>query len=168
MTIFYSLSPEYTVQGLLDIGKTVIKVKRGIVTLGKITSYNPNNADLTSVLTDPTHVLTDPTHVLTDSTHVLTDPTVTDIDVEKVSTADDSSFVDGFAVRSNECAVHPTTEIIPTTPSAVFRMEEDSSDSTAMGTQEHSTSAFSSVSVSISIFEMKRGETSEISIEERS
>ena len=37
------LSPEYKVQGPLDIGKTVLKVKRGVVIFGKIMSYRSSD-----------------------------------------------------------------------------------------------------------------------------
>ena len=147
------MSPEYTVQGLLDIGKTVIKIKRGIVTLGKITSYSPVCTDSAPVLTDSTPVLTDSAPVLTDSTPVLTDSTpvltestpvltdliASDIDVDEASTINDKSHFDGFAVLSSECALHSIIENIPTT-SSVLRIEENSSSSTAMETQESSSS----------------------------
>ena len=46
-----------TVQGLLDIGKTVIKVKRGVLILGKIITYSPVLTDLASIvpLIEPVH-----------------------------------------------------------------------------------------------------------------
>ena len=134
------MSPEYTVQGLLDIGKTVIKIKRGIVTLGKITSYSPVCTDSAPVLTDSPPVLTDLTPVLTDSAPVLPDLIATDIVVDQASTIDDKSHVDGLTVRSSECALNPTAENIPTTTSTVLRIEENSSSST----QESSSSLSSS------------------------
>ena len=124
----------------LEITETVIKIKRGIVTLGKITSYSPVFTDSAPVLTDSPPVLTDLTPVLTDSAPVLTDLIATDIVVDEASTMDDKSHVDGLTVRSSECALNPTAENIPTTTSTVLRIEENSSSST----QESSSSLSSS------------------------
>ena len=54
-TLIYSFSdPAFTVEGAADVGKDVVKVKRGFVVTGKVTEYNPaptdaSNAQLTSV-----------------------------------------------------------------------------------------------------------------------